>query len=234
MASSLPTSQTKETPDTGLRGRKKAKRRQQILRVAGALFEANGFDSTTMAEIAEAADISSPTVFNYFGSKENILSALLFEGTERERSQHLAQPRRIGAPFSEILGDLMCEITENTLRIAGKRVWRYAESTNIRRTKTEFQRQFTESDLELVRLIRAYLGAYDLKLRSKAEPDHEFLALLVFDRWTARYLEFIKDDDMPLKAHMKTLKEDAASLVDLVFEDGFAQCANLKETEYAG
>lgn len=217
--------------DIGLRGRKKAKRRQAILQVAGALFEQNGYDPTTMAEIAEAAHISPPTVFNYFGSKENILSALLFEGTERERIQHLAQPRRSGRPFAGILGDLMCEISVNTMRIAGKRVWRYAESVNIRRVDSDFHRQFTASDLELLRLIRAYLADYEIVLRNKADPDLDFLAHVIFDRWTDRYMDFIKTDDLPLSQHLSLLRQDAEALVDLLFDDGFSRLSPLKPLE---
>ncbi|WP_050929782.1 TetR/AcrR family transcriptional regulator [Aestuariivita boseongensis] len=213
--------------------RKKAKRRQTILHIAGQLFNQNGFDATTMADIAAAADISPPTVFNYFGSKDNILSALLFEGTARERIQHLAQPRQTGLPFANILGDLFCEITENTMRIAGKRVWRYAESANIRRPNSEFQREFAASDRELLRLIRIYLTDYEIKLHTGAPPDYDFLAQLMYDRWSARYFDFIKDDDMALEDHFALLREDAQSLVALLFDESFAETASLKPAERA-
>jgi len=41
--------------------------------VAWALFEKNGYESTTMAEIAEASGISRRTLFNYFPAKEALL-----------------------------------------------------------------------------------------------------------------------------------------------------------------
>ena len=212
-----------ETPETGLRSRKKAQRRQDILSVAGRLFNDNGFDATTMVEIAENTGVSPPTVFNYFGTKENILSALLFEGTARVRVEHLAQRPRADQPFVDILTRLLCELTENTMRIAGKRVWRYAESANIRRVGTEFQKQFAESDLALLRLIRAYLGDYTLVLRSKQPADYDFLAQMVYDLWTARYFEFIKDDGMTIEAHYDRLREDVATWVDMLFDDDVAQ-----------
>ena len=218
---------------TGLRSRKKAKRRQDILREAGKLFNQNGFDATTMAEIAEASSISPPTVFNYFGSKENILSALLFEGAERERTQHLAQPRQAGQPFAEIMGDLLCELSQNTMRIAGKRVWRYAEAASIRRAASEFQRLFTASDRELLRLIETFLRDYDIGLRSGREPDPGFVAQLFFDRWTGRYYEYIKDDQMPMNNHFDALREDVHKIVDLLFAPDFAAEASLKTAERA-
>jgi AcrR family transcriptional regulator len=55
-----------------LRERKKAATRQSISDVATRLFEQHGFERVTVAEIATAADVSVKTVFNYFGSKEEL------------------------------------------------------------------------------------------------------------------------------------------------------------------
>lgn len=209
--------------------RKKARRRQEILRRAAELFARQGFDATTMAEIAEACGVSPPTVFNYFGSKENILSALIFEGTEQERRQHQRRPRRTGAPFAPMLADFLCEASENTMRIAGKRVWRYAEAANIRRPNSEFEKQFSYSDAELRRLIELFLNDYALVLRNGAPPDPAFLAHLFFDRWTARYFAFIKDDDMPIEQHKQAIRDDVAAMVALIFDDEFAATAPLRQ-----
>ena len=71
--------------EPGLRDRKKARRRAQIMAAAQGLFASRGIDATTMADIAAAAGISAPTVFNYFGSKDGILIAMITEGTMRAR-----------------------------------------------------------------------------------------------------------------------------------------------------
>ncbi|ALG05689.1 TetR/AcrR family transcriptional regulator [Kibdelosporangium phytohabitans] len=55
-----------------LRERKKAETRQRITDVATLMFVARGFDNVSIAEIAEAADVSKVTVFNYFPRKEDI------------------------------------------------------------------------------------------------------------------------------------------------------------------
>jgi AcrR family transcriptional regulator len=46
-----------------------------MLQVAGSVFAARGFHEASMDEIAEAADISKPMLYNYFGSKEGLYFA---------------------------------------------------------------------------------------------------------------------------------------------------------------
>ncbi|MFD7709866.1 TetR/AcrR family transcriptional regulator [Streptomyces sp. NPDC059786] len=56
----------------GLRERKKRQTRQYISDVATGLFLERGFDAVTIAEIADAADVSVNTVYNYFPAKEDL------------------------------------------------------------------------------------------------------------------------------------------------------------------
>src|SRR3979490_3518432 len=57
----------------GLRERKKQRTRETIARAAHELFATRGYQTTTLPDIAEAADVSTRTIFAYFPSKEDIL-----------------------------------------------------------------------------------------------------------------------------------------------------------------
>lgn len=56
----------------GLRERKKRETRQRISDIATGLFLERGFVPVTIAEVAEAADVSVNTVYNYFPAKEDL------------------------------------------------------------------------------------------------------------------------------------------------------------------
>ncbi|WP_426364706.1 TetR/AcrR family transcriptional regulator [Streptomyces sp. E-08] len=63
---------TPPAPPAGLRESKKQETRQLISDVATRLFLAQGFESTTIAEIAAAARVAKKTVTNYFPRKEDL------------------------------------------------------------------------------------------------------------------------------------------------------------------
>jgi AcrR family transcriptional regulator len=56
----------------GLRASNKARTRLSISNIATRLFIEHGFEHVTVAQIADAAQVSVKTVFNYFSSKEDL------------------------------------------------------------------------------------------------------------------------------------------------------------------
>lgn len=80
----------------GTKGVARADREAQILAVAGEVFAERGAALASVAEIAGRAGISKPLIYNYFGSREGLLSACLAHAaevilTEIERSAGLGE-----------------------------------------------------------------------------------------------------------------------------------------------
>ncbi len=69
-------SQTNPSPTPRLPA---AERRQQLLDVALAAFAADGFHHTSMNELAEAAGVTKPVLYQHFGSKRELYLEVLRE-----------------------------------------------------------------------------------------------------------------------------------------------------------
>ena len=58
-------------------------RRADLLRSAAALFAQRGFAGVSTTELGDAVGMTGPALYNYFPSKDALLSALLVDASER-------------------------------------------------------------------------------------------------------------------------------------------------------
>lgn len=65
-----------ENENRSRRERRIAARKAQILKAAETVFSRKGYERATTREIADAADVSEGTLYNYFGSKNDLLNAV--------------------------------------------------------------------------------------------------------------------------------------------------------------
>ena len=206
---------------TGLRSRQKARRREQILAQAKALFAENGVDAVTMAEIAMAAGVSTPTVFNYFGNKDGILIAMITEGAQKARDNSKVLEPRTDVDFVTTLLAVFMDISAETMAIASKRIWRYAQAASTRRPMTEFAQTFQEVDDALLDLTEGILSRYSLKLHDGTQGDARHIAHLFFDVWLNTFQEFIRSPDMAIETHGDQLRARFAPLCRMIFAPEF-------------
>jgi AcrR family transcriptional regulator len=61
-------------PSTGLRELKKARTRRQIADTAARLFAERGYEHVAVADVARAAEVAEQTVYNYFPTKEQLVT----------------------------------------------------------------------------------------------------------------------------------------------------------------
>src|ERR1700678_3186839 len=73
MARSVTGDTAGEHPEAGLRERKKARLRQQIIDTSIRLFRKHGYENTRIDDIVQILEISQPTFFRYFPSKDAVL-----------------------------------------------------------------------------------------------------------------------------------------------------------------
>jgi AcrR family transcriptional regulator len=92
--------------NTGLRDRKKRRTRQHIADTAARLFAERGYDQVAVVDVAEAAEVSEQTVYNYFPTKKDLVFDL--EEDLRDRLTDLIRNRPAGAsPAAAIRDDAL-------------------------------------------------------------------------------------------------------------------------------
>jgi AcrR family transcriptional regulator len=72
------------------RSERKARTRAQLLEAAARVYARRGFDNATLDEVGEEAGFTKGAVYDHFGSKENLLVALLDEHMALQIAEQVA------------------------------------------------------------------------------------------------------------------------------------------------
>ncbi|KWX67053.1 TetR family transcriptional regulator [Mycobacterium sp. NAZ190054] len=191
--------ESRREPGLGLRERKKRRTRATLIDAAVGLCERQGFDGTTVDQIAAIAEVSPRTFSRYFQTKDAIALALIDEVLVRTAAELAAQPpylthlealRRAYVAMAEASkrapdGGLSSERLLQILRIT-------ASSATLRQAAVEYranavdevvaQRMGTTVDDRRVKLLAAVWGGLLMT------------ALQDLDRWTRSDVPVSVDD----------------------------------------
>jgi len=102
----------KQTPS--LRERKKQRTRELLIETANRLFLEQGFDRTTVDQIAEAAGVSQRTFFRYFAAKDEVVFSKHDERISRFRT--LLTEKRDGKGPAEAVRSALAEFARDYQR----------------------------------------------------------------------------------------------------------------------
>jgi AcrR family transcriptional regulator len=83
--------QKKRTYNSENRNAQAAQKRHRILESAKQLFQSEGFECVTIEKLAQAAEVSIPTVYSLFQSKRGVLFALMDEALPTEEFNALVE-----------------------------------------------------------------------------------------------------------------------------------------------
>lgn len=144
----------------GLRERKKRRTRQALIDAALTLVAERGYEQTTVADIAAAADVAPRTFFGYFAAKEDVL----FAGTDERIELITAAFANLPAdlePF-DALGQIVDRIVEMADVVGPGRLERMrAVLSQPALQAMALQRLFTAERLIGNQLRAAYADRYD-------------------------------------------------------------------------
>ena len=195
-----------EEPDRprGLRQRKKENRRKEILQVASELFRKHGYPSTSMEAIAQVADISPNTIYNYYRTKGQLLIAMIAASDESFLAKHSEVSDRDDA--IEFMFNFLEALAKHSLGEIDKNTWKHAiAQTMVREGNEDISGDIGDINKRLIDVIEENLALLKRQgyLRPSARP--ESLASMLFDFHRILFIRLIVDENIRWKSYRTIL-----------------------------
>ena len=182
----------------GLRERQKADRERRILRAAVTLFRAEGYRAVRIEDLAEAAEVSVGTVYNYHRTKGDILIAVVAMEVEEVLEAGRAIVADPPADVAEALLALIFGYYDHSLEYLSKAMWRHAMALSIETPETPNGRRYTELDRRLAAQVTEMIAALQARGSVRADIDARTMGEVVFNTLNQLFIEFVKDDAQTL------------------------------------
>lgn len=179
---------------TGLRARQKADRSRRILDAARQRFQNEGYDAVTIDSIAAAADVSSVTVYNYYGAKPGLLLALVKESDERLIAKLRSLIEGEERPLLEQVARFAQILRWHALSYLSKATWRHVLAASIVEGSGSFGRGYRELDEVLADLMVALVERQTETGLALPAAGAKALGETLFDLQNMHFFHFIADD----------------------------------------
>jgi len=205
---------------TGLREKQKADRKRRILEAAVTQFRADGYRAVRIEDLAEMAEVSVGTVYNYYNTKGDILIATV----AMEVEEVLASGATIVADPPAGVGDALLQLIfgyyDHSLEYLSKEMWRTAMALSIQAPQTPNGQRYSALDARLSAQVTDLIRALQARGEVKADLDAEPLGQVIFNNLNQMFIEFVKDDAMSLETLRARVAEQTRPVADLIATAG--------------
>ena len=181
----------------GLRAKQKVNRTQRILAVATNLFRTQGYDAVRIEDIAEAAEVSVGTFYNYFQTKGDVLVAIVSLEVEEVLLAGAAVVAKPPATVATALNSLVAVYFDHSVVYLSKEMWRTALALSILNPETPFSRHYSDLDGLLRDQVCNLITALQRFGTARLDVDALALGQALFNNLNMMFIEYVKSD-MPL------------------------------------
>lgn len=199
----------------GLREKQKAQRRSLIEKAAADLFVEKGFADTTIEEIAERALVSAPTVYNYYGTKGDLLLALVARGEEGiEGAQHDFSKQTGSHSPTELVTKVVHSNVNDTLSALSRELWGHVVAFVATASDPEVAPRYLQTIAGgLGAAIEAVLKQYQDEGRLRADVGVHELAFLLTRMERIHFLNFVYLKDTTVADLHAAIAADVAMIL---------------------
>jgi AcrR family transcriptional regulator len=190
-----------------LSDRKKQRRQKAILMAAADAFKKKGFDGARIDEVADRADVSPGTVYNYFPTKDALLLALVSLYRAEARTERVGfmnnPPDDPCKAFSTLYGMLL----DGTLKYLDRTTWRHAQVASIASSWEAGRLDIWDNEFELIKEQEQLLQVLKERGRLPKDYDHAFWARTIHCIGFFWSQQFLADDGVTLSDTKRRMAE---------------------------
>jgi len=198
---------------TGLRERKRARRRTEIMLAAARVFKEHGYEDASVEQIAARADVAPGTVYNHFPTKDTLLielAALYRLEAGRSRLHLIENPRSDPA---RACTDLYSNMVDQALTYFDRKVWRHVLAAGMLGSWDVVRRHWLKNEQAMMDDQRKMLSVLKMRKRLDGKLDEVAWAKIIHGVGLFLWQRFVADDEMTLK----DLKREMRALLTSIF-----------------
>ena len=199
----------------GLREKQKTGRATRILDEAAKLFIEIGFEHVKAEEITERAELSVGTLYNYFGSKNEILMTLSALENEQIEAMGAAYQPNFDAPAADTLGTLLDMYFDPKNAILDKTLWRLGYALSLTDVTSETARRYRRSDDLLSQHVVELTRKLQRKGLLRTDLNCEIFGAALFNNANMLFFEFARSENKDYQDIRQEISDMTRSLVSL-------------------
>jgi len=196
-----------------LRERQKATRRRDILIAASTLFRREGYEETRVENIAELAELSTGTIYNYFPTKGDLLLAVVLldgDASLAEGAALIADPPE--APLDAV-NRLMQIYIDYALTHLDAKLWCNVMATALSQSRSEFGRGYFNLSRRLTEQLAELVTVLDRRGGLTLTVDAKLAGELLFNTMDHLFMHYITSGEMDREGLAQRLTQQNEALL---------------------
>lgn len=204
----------------GLRAKQKADKNRRIVEAASKLIREVGYDAARIEDIAERAEVSVGTFYNYYQNKGDILLAIVSMEVEEMVGTGKGIVANPPPSVFDALNKLIHLYYEHSLVYLSKEMWRIAMATAMRHPDTPFGQRYVDLDRALCSQVAALLAALQQRGVVTVGIDTNAVGRMFFNNLNMMFTEFVRDEAMSLDWLSNEIARQNRPLATLISSPG--------------
>ena len=160
-----------------------------------------GYSSTTIENVAEKAEVSAVTIYNYYGTKGGVLLSIISEGDKIlvDRLYDLVSGTA-DKPLNEAVHDFCMVVLDHSLSRLNRDTWRHVVAASMTEDDVEFGKHYRALDQQLVKVLADLIRSSASGNGLRGDIDVDTAARVLYDSFISHFHRFVAKPEMSIDA----------------------------------